>query len=118
MMRRHGLGLTVWSLLASGFLSGKYTRESLADPENRFSGCDLLPFDKEQGFALVEQRRLLVRSSSASGRRDAKLRECCVVESAALHDALVALERRERSFAEVPDAAVDSPEVIAARSEF
>ena len=26
MMRRYGLGMTVWSPLASGFLSGKYTR--------------------------------------------------------------------------------------------
>lgn len=29
MMDRYGMGLTVWSPLASGFLSGKYTRESL-----------------------------------------------------------------------------------------
>ena len=27
MMRRYGLGMTVWSPLSSGFLSGKYTRE-------------------------------------------------------------------------------------------
>jgi len=59
MMRRYGLGLTVWSPLASGFLSGKYTRESLADPANRYSGFDILPFDKERGFALVEQMRAI-----------------------------------------------------------
>ena len=41
MMRRYGLGLTVWSPLASGFLSGKYTRETLSDPDNRYSGFDL-----------------------------------------------------------------------------
>jgi aryl-alcohol dehydrogenase-like predicted oxidoreductase len=35
MMQRYGLGMTVWSPLASGFLSGKYTRESLSDPDNR-----------------------------------------------------------------------------------
>ncbi|MFL6550020.1 MAG: aldo/keto reductase [Povalibacter sp.] len=57
MMQRYGLGLTVWSPLASGFLSGKYTRESLSDPQNRFSGFDILPFNKEQGFALVERMR-------------------------------------------------------------
>jgi aryl-alcohol dehydrogenase-like predicted oxidoreductase len=57
MLRRYGLGLTVWSPLASGFLSGKYTRQNLADPANRISGFDLLPFDKEQGFALVERLR-------------------------------------------------------------
>jgi len=57
MMQRYGLGLTVWSPLASGFLSGKYTRENLGDPDNRYSGFDILPFDKEQGFKLVERMR-------------------------------------------------------------
>ena len=49
LMRRYGLGLTVWSPLASGFLSGKYTRATLAAPDNRYSGFDILPFDKERG---------------------------------------------------------------------
>jgi aryl-alcohol dehydrogenase-like predicted oxidoreductase len=57
MMRRYGLGLTVWSPLASGFLSGKYTRDNLNNPDNRYSGFDILPFDKEKGFALVDQMR-------------------------------------------------------------
>lgn len=66
MMRRYGLGLTVWSPLSSGFLSGKYTRESLADPANRFSGFDLLPFDKELGFRLVERLRKIATERQAS----------------------------------------------------
>lgn len=66
MMRRYGLGLTVWSPLASGFLSGKYTRESLKDPDNRFSGFDLLPFDKEQGFALVETMRPIAQRAGGT----------------------------------------------------
>jgi aryl-alcohol dehydrogenase-like predicted oxidoreductase len=66
MMRRYGLGLTVWSPLASGFLSGKYTRENLKDPDNRFSGWDLLPFDKEQGFKLVDQMRGIASAHGAS----------------------------------------------------
>ena len=57
MMQRYGRGLTVWSPLASGFLSGKYTRENLSDPSNRYSGFDMLPFDKERAFKLVEQMR-------------------------------------------------------------
>ncbi|HVY83037.1 MAG TPA: aldo/keto reductase [Steroidobacteraceae bacterium] len=66
MMAHHGLGLTVWSPLASGFLSGKYTRESLSDPQNRYSGFDLLPFDKERGFELVERVRAIARERGAS----------------------------------------------------
>jgi aryl-alcohol dehydrogenase-like predicted oxidoreductase len=66
MMHRYGLGLTVWSPLASGFLSGKYTRETLSDPNNRISGFDLLPFDKEAGFKLVEQMRAIAAEHNAS----------------------------------------------------
>jgi aryl-alcohol dehydrogenase-like predicted oxidoreductase len=66
MMRRYGLGLTVWSPLASGFLSGKYTRETLSDPDNRYSGFDLLPFDKEFGFKLVERMRAIANAHGAS----------------------------------------------------
>ncbi|HWJ06959.1 MAG TPA: aldo/keto reductase [Steroidobacteraceae bacterium] len=66
MMQRYGLGLTVWSPLAAGFLSGKYTRENLSDPDNRYSGFDLLPFDKEHGFALVEQLREIASARGAS----------------------------------------------------
>ncbi len=66
MMRHYGLGLTVWSPLSSGFLSGKYTRENLTDPGNRYSGFDLLPFDKEHGFRLVDRLRVIAASHSAS----------------------------------------------------
>lgn len=66
MMRRYGLGLTVWSPLASGFLSGKYTRQTLTDPNNRLSGFDILPFDKEQGFRLVERMRSMADAHDAT----------------------------------------------------
>ena len=66
MMRRYGLGLTIWSPLASGFLSGKYTRQSLSDPNNRLSGFDILPFDKERGFELVERMRGIAAAHDAS----------------------------------------------------
>jgi aryl-alcohol dehydrogenase-like predicted oxidoreductase len=56
-MRYAGLGMTVWSPLAGGFLSGKYTRENLKDTENRLAGFDFLPFDKESGFSVVEKMR-------------------------------------------------------------
>lgn len=65
-MRRYGIGLTVWSPLASGFLSGKYTRTSLHDPNNRYSGFDILPFDKERAFDLVEQLRRIGAHHGAS----------------------------------------------------
>jgi len=66
MLRRYGLGLTVWSPLASGFLSGKYTRENLSDPANRYAGFDILPFDKEHGFRVVEKLRGIAGAHGAS----------------------------------------------------
>jgi aryl-alcohol dehydrogenase-like predicted oxidoreductase len=56
-LRDAGVGLMVWSPLASGFLSGKYTRESLKDKDNRLSGFDFLPLDKEWGFKVVDKLR-------------------------------------------------------------
>lgn len=64
-MRRYGLGLTVWSPLAGGFLSGKYTRETRSNPDNRYSGFDILPFEKEHGFRLVERMRTIAQDHHA-----------------------------------------------------
>lgn len=66
MMRRYDLGMTVWSPLSGGFLTGKYTRETLSNPDNRIAGFDLLPFDKEQGFKLVERLRAIAKPRGAS----------------------------------------------------
>ena len=65
-MQHAGIGMTVWSPLASGFLSGKYTRENLKDPNNRLSGFDLLPFDKEQGFKVVDLLKEIASEQHAS----------------------------------------------------
>ncbi len=66
MLAHYGLGLSAWSPLAGGFLSGKYSRESLKDAENRLSGFDVLPFDKDKGFALVETMRGIADVHGAS----------------------------------------------------
>ncbi|WP_235777048.1 aldo/keto reductase [Rhizobium mesoamericanum] len=66
MMKHFGLGMTVWSPLAAGFLSGKYTRESLQDSDNRLSGFDILPTNKELGFKLVEDMRVIADRHGAS----------------------------------------------------
>jgi aryl-alcohol dehydrogenase-like predicted oxidoreductase len=66
-MRHTGLSLTVWSPLAGGFLTGKYTRETMkTDPANRLSGFDILPFDKEAGFKLVDRLREIGKAHDAS----------------------------------------------------
>jgi aryl-alcohol dehydrogenase-like predicted oxidoreductase len=53
MMKHFGLGMTVWSPLAYGFLAGKYSAEDMKRDDNRFANFDWLQFDKAQAFALL-----------------------------------------------------------------
>lgn len=66
MMKEYGIGLTAWSPLAFGFLSGKFTRDTVRADGTRFAENDLLPFDKEHGFRLVEQIRSIAQGYSAT----------------------------------------------------
>lgn len=65
-MTNSGVGLTVWGPLAGGFLSGKYTRDNLNDPNNRLSGFDFLPHDKEKGFAILDTVRDIAQHHDAT----------------------------------------------------
>lgn len=65
-LKANSVGLMVWSPLASGFLSGKYTRENLNDSSNRLSGFDFIPHDKERGFQVVDKLREIAESYSAT----------------------------------------------------
>jgi aryl-alcohol dehydrogenase-like predicted oxidoreductase len=53
MMQHFGLGMTVWSPLAYGFLAGKYSAEDMTKDDNRFANFDWLKFDRAQAFALL-----------------------------------------------------------------
>ncbi len=55
--RDAGIGIMVWSPLAGGFLSGKYTREDPTGGGGRLTGFDFIPFDRERGYDLVEVLR-------------------------------------------------------------
>jgi len=48
-----GLGVLVWSPLAGGFLSGKFTRTS-GDEAARRAKFDFPPVNKEKGFAVLD----------------------------------------------------------------
>ena len=53
LLRDQGLGLLVWSPLAGGFLSGKFTRDS-GDETARRAKFDFPPVNKERGFAILD----------------------------------------------------------------
>ena len=54
-----GIGVLVWSPLAGGFLSGKYTRENPKGNGGRLTGFDMLPYDKEKGHQIVDRLRAI-----------------------------------------------------------
>jgi aryl-alcohol dehydrogenase-like predicted oxidoreductase len=53
LLKDQGLGLLVWSPLAGGFLSGKFTREG-GDETARRAKFDFPPINKDQGFAILD----------------------------------------------------------------
>jgi aryl-alcohol dehydrogenase-like predicted oxidoreductase len=55
-----GIGVMVWSPLAGGFLSGKYTRaKPKGESGDRLGGFDFLPYDRERGYQLIERLQAL-----------------------------------------------------------
>jgi aryl-alcohol dehydrogenase-like predicted oxidoreductase len=65
-MQHAGIGMTVWGPLAGGFLSGKYTRDNLKDDGNRLAGFDIIPFDKETGFTLIDKMKDIAATHNAT----------------------------------------------------
>src|SRR6185503_8207264 len=53
LLKDQGLGLLVWSPLAGGFLSGKFTRDG-GDGTARRAKFDFPPIDREKGFAILD----------------------------------------------------------------
>jgi len=59
------LGLLVWSPLAGGFLTGKFTRDS-KDPAARRASFNFPPINLDKGFAVVDAVRTIAASHGAS----------------------------------------------------
>jgi len=59
-----GIGIVVWSPLASGFLSGRYTRQDPTGGKGR--GADFLPFDREKGYSLIDHMRQIASRHRAT----------------------------------------------------
>ena len=68
MLKSEGVGLMVWSPLAGGFLSGKFTRDG--EGEGRRMGFDFPPVDKERAYDIIDVLREL---AEAKGRTVAQL---------------------------------------------
>jgi aryl-alcohol dehydrogenase-like predicted oxidoreductase len=68
----HNMGILVWSPLAGGFLTGKYSRANPAPAGTRFAEAGaFVPFDKELGYRVVEALSEVARRHDASPARTA-----------------------------------------------
>jgi aryl-alcohol dehydrogenase-like predicted oxidoreductase len=61
-----GIGVFVWSPLAGGFLTGKYTRENPKGDGGRLTAFDMLPYDKEKGYQVVDRLRSIGKAHNAT----------------------------------------------------
>lgn len=61
-----GIGILVWSPLAGGFLSGKYTRENPTPEGARRTQFQLPPVDVEKGYDVVDLLKQIAQNYSAS----------------------------------------------------
>jgi aryl-alcohol dehydrogenase-like predicted oxidoreductase len=66
MARQYGLGLTVWSPLAGGFLTGKYRRDEAAEADSRYAAFDMMPLDRELGHDLLDRMKSIAEAHGAS----------------------------------------------------
>ncbi len=64
MLRSEGLGLMVWSPLAGGLLSGKYTRDG--GEEGRRADFDFPPVDRTRAFDAIDAMRPIAEAKGAS----------------------------------------------------
>jgi aryl-alcohol dehydrogenase-like predicted oxidoreductase len=66
----YNIGILVWSPLAGGFLTGKYSRDNPASTGSRFAEAgQFVPFDKEVGYRVVDALKEVAARHSASPAR-------------------------------------------------
>lgn len=65
MLLDQQMGLMVWSPLAGGFLSGKFTRESMAG-EGRRVAFDFPPVNKEKAFEVIDVMKTIAEPRGVS----------------------------------------------------
>src|ERR1700745_1497927 len=66
----HNVGILVWSPLAGGFLSGKYSRNNPPPAGSRFADAgQFVPFDREMGYRVVDTLKAVAARHGATPAR-------------------------------------------------
>ena len=69
LVEDQGLGVMVWSPLAGGFLSGKFTRDKRGDNDSRRTTFDFPPVDKERAYDIIDAMAPIAKAHGASVAR-------------------------------------------------
>src|SRR5579871_6254556 len=90
----HNIGILVWSPLAGGFLSGKYTRADPAPGGTRFAEAgNFVPFDREMGYRVVDVLKEVANRHDATPARVAL---AWVLGRTAVSSVIIAARRPEQ----------------------
>lgn len=89
----YNVGILVWSPLAGGFLSGKYSRNTPAPEGTRFAEAgQFVPFDKERGYDIVE---VLKKVAERHGVSPARVALAWVLAQPAVSSVIIAGRKTE-----------------------
>jgi aryl-alcohol dehydrogenase-like predicted oxidoreductase len=69
LVEDQGLGIMVWSPLAGGFLSGKFTREKRGDNDSRRTTFDFPPVDKDRAYDVIDAMAPVAKAHDTSVAR-------------------------------------------------
>ena len=69
MMREEGVGLMVWSPLAGGLLSGKFSRDEAGPEGARRAQFEFPPVDKDRAFKAIDAMRPIAQAHGCSVAR-------------------------------------------------
>ena len=69
LVEDQGLGIMVWSPLAGGFLSGKFTRDKRGDNASRRTVFDFPPVDKEHAYGVIDAMEAVAGAHEVSVAR-------------------------------------------------
>ena len=66
MLKSEGVGLLVWSPLAGGLLSGKYSREDEKGGDGRRASFDFPPVDRERAYGCIDAMKPFAQARGVS----------------------------------------------------
>jgi aryl-alcohol dehydrogenase-like predicted oxidoreductase len=92
LLKDQNVGLLVWSPLAGGFISGKFTRDN-QDADGRRAKFDFPPIDKEKAFRIID---VLAQVGKAHGCSPARVALGWLLAQSAVTSVIIGAKRKDQ----------------------